>query len=212
MLGRSRVTKTPDTRRIGEAVSFPGIDPRTWVSLAVVTNVVTDAEGPLVDIVLLPGGKEETARVGAEYAGSGFGFYLPLDVDDTVLVTAPNGNPDEGLVVVKRMWEAADPPPAELAANPSDVLLVVKPGKTLRIKATGGGNVAIVVEGDGKVLLGAETGTSPVARVGDATTITGLDLTHLQTMLDARYALGASAPLTPIAGTVAAGSSKVEAE
>jgi hypothetical protein len=106
-----------------------------------------------VDLLLLPTQEAGTARVGVLYAGNGFGFYTPLHKDDEVLVCAPSGNPDEGLVVTQRLWSPADPPPAALATYPTDVLLVVEPDKSLRLNVSGGG----------KVYIGANDGTQPVA-------------------------------------------------
>lgn len=157
---RSSISRTLDLGRLSNAVSRPGIDPRVWVSYGVLTSdpvIDTDATdnsaGIFVEVMLMPSGTTETARVGAAYAGNGFGFYTPLKKDDEVLVCAPSGDPDEGLVVTQRLWSAADPPPAALANYPEDVTLVVESGKALRLNVAGGG----------KVYIGANDGTEPVA-------------------------------------------------
>ena len=163
---RSRVTTGIDVNRLSAAVSRPGIDPRVWVSYAVCTSepVVETRSGQqdvLVDVLLLPSGQPETARVGALYAGNGFGFYAPLHKDDEVLVCAPSGDPDEGLVVTQRLWSPADPPPDAMSAHPEDVTLVVESGKSLRIG----------VQGDGKVYLGDVEATRGAARLDDEVTL-----------------------------------------
>ena len=165
---RSRVLSSIDTERLANAVSRPGIDPRIWVSYAVLTSepyveTIEGEEDVIANIMLLPSGMQETARVGAIYAGNGFGLYAPLHIDDEVLVVAPSGDPDEGMVITQRLWSPADKPPAELAENTEDVLLVVETDKNLRIKTLGAGNVILAVD-TGKVFLGAETGTEPAAK------------------------------------------------
>jgi uncharacterized protein involved in type VI secretion and phage assembly len=140
------------------------MDPRAWCSLAIVQSVVVDeAEGVFCDVLLMPSKRRETARLGAAYAGSGWGLYAPPMVDDEVLVSAPSGDPAQGLVITSRLWSPADVPPADAATHPEDVLLTVRPDKSLRIKVQGGGNVILAVD-TGKVFLGSETGTEAVAK------------------------------------------------
>lgn len=173
---RSRVSTSIDTARLSNAVSRPGIDPRIWVSYAVLISepYIEEVEGQqdiVVDIQMMPIGDQETARVGAIYAGNGFGFYCPLHEGDEVLVCAPSGDPDEGLVVMQRLWSPADPPPQAVYDNPEDVTLVVQQGKNLRLSVLGAGNVVIAAE-DGKVKLGSEDADKGVARVDDEVQIT----------------------------------------
>src|SRR5713226_4453753 len=94
---RSRVGTTPDFYRWGEALRRPGMDTRTWVSIAYVQAVKVDpVDGPLADVLLMPSEDQETARIGAIYAGNGWGIYAPLYKDDEVIVSAPSGDPDHG--------------------------------------------------------------------------------------------------------------------
>ncbi len=167
---------------MASAVQRPGIDPRTWISLAVVTELGFDAEeGPFADVRLLPTGEVETCLVGTLYAGGGFGLWAPLKVDDTVLVALPNGDPGAGPIVVCRMWDKADPPFAEMkAAEEQDghavptagVVLRVEAGQTLRILAgdtvvtVSGSDVTITPGGSGKVKLGGADGLQAAA-LGD---------------------------------------------
>jgi hypothetical protein len=146
------------------------MDPRAWCSLAIVQSVVVDeAEGVFCDVLLMPSKRRETARLGAAYAGSGWGLYAPPMVDDEVLVSAPSGDPAQGLVITSRLWSPADVPPADAATHPEDVLLTVRPDKSLRL----------VVSGGGKVVLGTADASRGVARLDDTTTGGSLTLTSL---------------------------------
>ena len=153
-----------DINMLSRAMTRPGIDPRSWCSLAIVQSVVIDeAAGVFCDVLLMPSKRRETARLGAAYAGSGWGLYAPPMVDDEVLVSAPGGDPAQGLVITQRLWSPADVPPAGLEATPEDVVLVVETDKSLRLTVQGGGNVILAVD-TGKVFLGSETGTEAVAK------------------------------------------------
>lgn len=170
---RSRVTSGVDVTRLSNAVSRPGIDPRIWVSYAVLTtDVYVDNtpgdQGVFANVQLLPSGVQDTARVGAIYAGNGWGLYTPLHKDDEVLVVAPSGDPDEGLVIVQRLWSTSDPQPSEVVQGADDVVLVVEPDKNLRITTKGTGNVYLTAE-DGKVILGDADASRGVARLDDTT-------------------------------------------
>lgn len=168
MLKLSRVSSAMDTSRLGQALARPGMDTRTWVSLAIVERVIIDEdEGVFADVLLMPSGERFPARVAQEYAGNGFGLYTPIEVDDEVLVEAPSGDPDNGMILTRRLYSKSDPPPAEAASNPSDVLLVVKTDQTLRIITAGSGNVVIETRGAGKVKLGLESAVDPVVLKSD---------------------------------------------
>ena len=152
-----RASSQIDFASMGRALARPGMDPRSWCSLAIVQSVVVDeAEGVFCDVLLMPSKRRETARLGAAYAGSGWGLYAPPMVDDEVLVSAPSGDPAQGLVITSRLWSPADVPPADAATHPEDVLLTVRPDKSLRL----------VVSGGGKVILGGAEASQPVALGG----------------------------------------------
>jgi len=158
MLKLTRVSKSMDVGRLGQAVSRPGIDPRTWVSYAIVDAVTLDpGHGVIVDVTLMPSGAQGSARVGQEYAGSGFGLHVPIGVDDEVLVEACNGDPDHGYVVTKRFHSPSDPPSEAAVGNPDDFVIVVKSGQSLRI----------VVQDGGKIVLGDADADDPVIRKSD---------------------------------------------
>jgi hypothetical protein len=171
-----------DFNMLSKAMTRPGIDPRSWCSLAIVQSVVIDeAAGVFCDVLLMPSKRRETARLGAAYAGSGFGFYAPVKVDDEVLVSAPGGDPAQGLVITQRLWSPADVPPAGLEATPEDVVLVVEADKSLRLTVQGGGDV-VVTAADGKVKLGGDAATRGVARLDDTTAGGTLALTAAPTV------------------------------
>jgi len=167
-----RASSQIDFAAMGRALARPGMDPRSWCSLAIVQSVVVDeAEGVFCDVLLMPSKRRETARLGAAYAGSGWGLYAPPMVDDEVLVSAPSGDPAQGLVITSRLWSPADVPPADAATHPEDVLLTVRPDKSLRL----------VVSGGGKVVLGTADASRGVARLDDTTTGGTIALTAVAT-------------------------------
>lgn len=160
-----------DTGRLRNLVSGPGVDTRYLLTLAVVDKVVVDPqEGVFCDIALLPFEQPETARLGVPYAGNGFGFYFPVEVDDVVLVAVPDGDFGSGAVIISRMWSAADPPlaeaqgaadtdsgPGQYEGSPN-VTLRAKAGAHTKIIVSSGANVTIQVEGNGTINLNAASG------------------------------------------------------
>lgn len=206
----SRVLSSIDVSRLADAVSRPGIDPRVWVSYAIVQSepVVETAQGQqdvFVDVLLVPTMQPDTARLCADYAGNGFGLYTPLHKDDEVVVIAPSGDPDEGLVIARRCWSPSDRPPAEAGQFPDDVLLVVEPGKNVRITTSGGG----------KVFLGDAEAAQPVALGGTVsatadmatwmTAVTGVIKPLLPPPAQAAFNVPSTFGSIPTAGKVNAG-------
>lgn len=141
---------TIDTGSMGRGVSYPGIDPRLWVSLAVVTELGVDpANGVYADVQLIPSGDQQTCRIGSSYTGPGYGAWLPLAQNDLVVVLFPRGDAAEGPVIVARLWSGSDPPPPELAtANgddpPTQPVIVVGEGQTVRVICRPGATVEVV--------------------------------------------------------------------
>lgn len=188
MLHRSRVSGAIDASRLRALVRGPGVDTRTWVSLAVVLKTKVDlapnAEGFWVDVLLLPYRQEETAFVGSVYAGDGFGLYVPLEKDDLVEVKFSQGDPEQGLIVGDRLWSSSDKPSADFndaQGNPRpDVVLHVKPGSHLHVIAESTSNVTFEVRGTGKVGVGGEPGS-----VGMEPMVLGQTLQSNLTLLDA---------------------------
>jgi hypothetical protein len=121
---------------------------------------MVDAEhGVFVDLTLMPSGQVLTARVGAEYAGSGFGLYSKIYAQDEVIVAIPLGDPAEGAVVTRRLWSASDVPPTKAADHPNDFVLVVKPDQNVRFFVTGSGSVVI---DSPTIKLGSDSSDEPV--------------------------------------------------
>lgn len=201
---RSSVTSTPDVNRIALAVSRPGIDPRTWNCMAYVVAFKIDKEGPFVDVALMPSEAPETARVGADYAGPGFGVYYPLEKDTEVSVGFPNGDPNEGLVILRRFWSKSDPPPQLAQDNPTDVLIIAKSGANIRIVTQGGGTVMIQDVDGTAVELALKTDVAEiVSALANAATATGAPDSGLafKTAIDTALALSR----TPTGTTVLKG-------
>lgn len=150
-----RASTTPDMSRMSRAVQRPGIDPRVWCVRGWVKAYHLDADhGAFVD-VLLQTGEEETARVGEGYAGAGYGDHGSLQADDEVLMVAPMGNYNSGLVVVARLHSKSDPPSQIAADHPQDRLVHLKSGQTLRVVVEGAGNAVLAVDA-GRLLLATE--------------------------------------------------------
>lgn len=141
MMNRTRIARNLDVQRLASALRGPGIDTRCWVSLAIATadSQVDATHGVFVDVKLMPTEEQYTARVGAIYAGDGFGIYSRIRKDDELVVVLPSGNSTEGAVVTSRLWSQADKPPTSIKDNPEDLIIVVEPEKNMRVKLTGGG-------------------------------------------------------------------------
>lgn len=165
----SRVSTKIDVRRLGEAVSFPGIDPRDWLQLATVTDQGFDPdEGIFVDVVYQHSGIPDTCYLGQAYAGAEFGEHCPVDIGDTVLVACPMGDPGYGPVIICRWNNSGDKPPADFKDPESsdddptptrDRVLRMRPGQTYRIRTSGdGGGVDVVCEGNGNIVVNVNQG------------------------------------------------------
>lgn len=155
-----------DVAKIANSLSRPGIDPRKFVDVGVVTAVDVTSEGAHVDVTTSEG-LHETAQVSPPYGGPGYGLHLPIDLDDAVVLGLPDGVFDAGARVIGRTWDAGEPPPQDAIDHPEDVVLVVKPGQSVRIIVSGGGNVVIEPRDGGKVLHGGEDADDPVIRRSD---------------------------------------------
>jgi len=107
---RSRVRSLLDFGRIAEAVSRPGIDPRSWLVYARIDDdpdaIVWDAElGWFVDVTVVSGqlaGEPVLARVSADALSSG-GRYTPPRANALVLLAVPNGDSNDECVVLMQL-------------------------------------------------------------------------------------------------------------
>jgi hypothetical protein len=170
-----RARPSIDTQRLGEAVRGE-VDTRIWSSLAIVRSVAVDkTHGSFAEVTLTPSGDTFTVRVGARYAGNGFGEWGPLAADDEVLVLFPSGHPEEGGIVTERLWSQADPPPPEAVKNPDDWLLRTKPGAGARMIADKdlllqSENGAAALQASGDVAMSSDKGNASV-KVGDGQSV-----------------------------------------
>lgn len=145
-----------DAGRLAALASRPGIDSRVWLTLATVVEVGFDpAEGTFVDVKLQPGGEVETCYLGSPYAGDKFGDHCPVEVDDTVLVAVPLGDPGLGPIIVARFNNSGDPPHADFDSQ--NRVIRAKPGQNVRIVASAGAKVQIVAESGSVVQLGDDS-------------------------------------------------------
>lgn len=155
-----------DVAKSANALSRPGIDPRKFVDLGIITAVDVTAAGVHVDVTTIDG-VQETAAVAPLYGGPSYGLHLPIDLDRTALLAVPDGKFNLGARVIGTVWDAGDPPPQDVIDNPDDVVLVVKPGQKLRVIVTGGGDVVLEPRDGGKVRIGDEDANDPFARKSD---------------------------------------------
>lgn len=109
---RAGAAFAPDMRTVGEGLSYPGIDPREWVSYGTVSDedpVTFDPDfGPLVSVVLQPSKRVVICRVVQKYAGDGEGEYYPWVAGDEVLVVMPGGESRGGPVILGRLSNSID--------------------------------------------------------------------------------------------------------
>lgn len=119
-----QTARHPNMRDVGEAVSYPGIDPRTWVSYGIVDADepvdMTDADyGVLVNVVLQPSDVPCVCRVSSSCAGDGEGEYHPFMGGDEVVVLLPHGRPDADCIITGRLNNARQKWPQSVAGQDS---------------------------------------------------------------------------------------------
>lgn len=162
--------KAFDQKQMGAAFGFPGIDPRVWCAWGIVQFIKIDAAGPKADVAILPTGEIETVAIGGQH-GRGHGLYIPIQVDQLVMIEFREGDADAGGVIVGSRWDTGDPPPDVVLDNPLDTALVGRIHRTMRLLAQGNGN--LVAGADvGQVLLGDEAASLGAARVTDTVEVT----------------------------------------
>lgn len=120
-----------DVERIAEAVSRPGIDPRTWGSSSRIDDDpealnYLPSSGWVVDVTFhgsdLDGQNQVPARViNLGPPGDGYGEYIPPDPDCEAAVLVPGGDPENGPIVLGYLTnEDGCAPPAEINQIPID--------------------------------------------------------------------------------------------
>lgn len=198
------IRSNPDMRRMGNGVSYPGIDPRQWIKYAKVTDTGYDpAHGLFADVQFEGTGQNETCLIGSTYAGKDYGENYPLEDGSRVLVFVPGGNADNGPVILCQVWDAFHTPPAEfndLKSNQQDPdptqdrIIKVKKGQRYRL-ITEDGDVLVETAGSGNISI--ETTGTGITKIKSAT----------KAIVEASAVeLGNTGPVDPIAlstGTVA---------
>lgn len=118
-----------DAVTMGNAISYPGIDPRQWVSYGtvspqqnvdgeVIDSVEFDDElGPLVNVRLQPSNVLVRCRVASTVAGAGEGEYVPFIENDEVLVVLPQGDEAASPCIIGRLHNSIDTWPNESVAG-----------------------------------------------------------------------------------------------
>lgn len=98
-----------DVERVAEAVSRPGIDPRTWVTLGRTSADLSASDydldlGWTVDVELQGGGTHGnvvSCRMASGWPGvAGYGEFRPPGQDEEVVVVLPGGDPEEDPIVL----------------------------------------------------------------------------------------------------------------
>jgi hypothetical protein len=155
---------------LSHLVTRPGIDPRVWLTLAIVEEVICDQnEGIFATVTYIPEGTTETARIGTCYTHDQAGVYWPIDEGDTVLVAIPMGDAGYGPVIISRLYSADNRPHSETSNNPSatvdaasnDASIRLQPGSSLKIRTEETGQINIKSEGSGKITI-EQAGTGDI--------------------------------------------------
>lgn len=140
------ISRTGDYASMARAFSFPGSDPREWLSYGTVSDedpVEFDEEegGPLVAVILQPSKIEIRCRVLMQSAGKGEGEYVPFVAGDEVLVALPEGSSWSGGVIMGRLTNGVDKFPIDSVAgqDPSQNNFAFKRTRSAYIHEVAGG-------------------------------------------------------------------------
>lgn len=150
-----------DHATMSQAFSMPGIDPRVWVSYAIVDlpsndegsqTVEFDADdGQLyVNVTLKPSDTPLRARLGMMAAGAGEAVYFPFVGGEEVLVAIPEGNMRAGAVILCRLNNAydgfpfdsvggADPTNNAIAIFRTKTALTIESGASVLVRSASAG-------------------------------------------------------------------------
>ncbi len=188
----------PDVRA---ALDFLRADTRRWAALGLVVEVVVDRESVYLEVDLQPDGDSVLARAVPTFAGAGWGIYHPIAAGDQVLVVMPEGDPDLSPVAIGPLHTETDAVPTEALGEPETWWLVMRPGKHVRIKATGAGRIyleapTVHVVGDAEVSGHARVGGT--LEVGESATV-GTSLSVGASVTAAGPVSGASGSFGPLA-------------
>ena len=156
-----RRARSIDHASIGRAVSYPGIDPREWISFATVDQTTDAAPDQVVSVdaddgqvyvscTLKPSDTPVRCRVGMLSAGPGEAVYFPFVSGDEVLVALPQGDPRAGATIIARLNNSYDPFPATSVAGADPALnsfgmirtrsaLTIESGATIMLRSAAAG-------------------------------------------------------------------------
>lgn len=202
MAGRARTSL--DTNSLAKAVQRPGIDPRKWIDKCVVQDVGVDPnKGVFADVKSLIDGDVYCAYVCGPLVDNGAGDYCPVAVGDTIIVGRPGGDQGYGAYVIGRAWDQSDKPaesfhtgsgPASGRDPSPDRWIIMKPGTTLHVRSSDGGDVDIRCADDGNINVFVDTGKVILGGTGGEPPALGTTLktflTNLHTWLAAHTHLG----------------------
>lgn len=164
-----------DHASMGQAFAAPGMDPRTWISYAIVdvpgeeqgdsqTVEFDKDDGQLyVNITLKPMDVPLRARLGMQSAGSGEAIYFPFCGGEEVLVAIPEGNMMAGAVILCRLNNAydgfpfdsvggGDPTKNSTAIFRTRTPLTIESGASVQIRSAAAGAL-LLLSGEGNVTL-----------------------------------------------------------
>lgn len=120
---KGRIPRMPDVRSFAEALSFAGIDPRTWISYATVDggeDVAFDEDhGYLVPVTLQPSQVQCVGVCMQQTAGDSEGEHVPFVEGDTLVVALPHGMERAGVIVLGRVSNNRAKPPSMVAGQDS---------------------------------------------------------------------------------------------
>lgn len=112
----ARTRRIPDVVRMGQSMSFPGIDPRAWVCTGRVDDDAdairwVDGVGLVADVTItggpLDGQTEVPCRVASDFSCGGGGEFIPLARGCQVQVLVNGGSLEEGPVIIGRINDRA---------------------------------------------------------------------------------------------------------
>lgn len=153
----------PDIRGMLAAMRY---GEERWIMLGICRAVTIDSESVFLDIEV-PEGDIVRARLVPAHAGAGWGIYHPVREGDQFLVLCPGGDPDDSPIAVGPLHSEEDPVPSEALSDSETWWLVARPGKSVRIKATGAGR--IYLEAPTVEVLGEEHITGALSVDSNAT-------------------------------------------
>lgn len=180
-------------RDVAKSLSYPGIDPREWIKLGLVTDVSVTDEGVFLEVEVQPEGWACRAKLLSIFAGAGWGAYYPVQVGDQTVVIFPDGHPQGQCLALGTLHTSEDAVSSEAQGDSETVWIVTRSGQDVRVKAAGNGNVW-VESSSGEVIAAA-----PTVRLGSASASAGI------------VCRGFVCPMNPYTGHIQ-GSSKVFGE